>query len=309
MTFASALYHFSHFAPTRYLVPKGLRNRIFMNLIRSLTDAAVRTSGVQDIYSTRPLSCDPESLLKVWMLTSQKDLLMAFWCLKSLIWNSGEVWDVWLADGGNLQRQPTVLLRQHFPGIRILPAGKLYETTSVALRRFPLSNWLRHEWDCVFSMKLFDPLLQLSPHRFLLLDSDILFFQRPVDLLACLRNERHLAGHAFNMENGNINAGLAVIDPSIITLEEIERHLTAMTKKQRRGYFTEQNLYRLLARDRFHGLGPEYAVQPLTDEQLETCTACHYTGGFRHMFFSQGIPRLRAMGFLNSLNEGGVALG
>jgi hypothetical protein len=300
MTLASTLFHLSGLAPISYFLPKGMKNRIYAYFVRSLTDSAIRTSRAQDIYSTGPTPCDPESPLKAWMVTSQKDLLMAFWCLKSLIRYSGDKWDIWIADGGNLPGEPTRILKQHFPGIRILSADQLQEKTSAALRSYPLSNWLRHQRDYVPAIKLFDPLFWLSRNRFLLLDSDILFFRMPVDLMGYLKKDTSLSGHAFNMERGNINSGLAVIDPAMITLPEIERHLAAMTELQRRGWPIEQDLYSLLAGERYQGLTADYAVQPLTGDQHEMCTSCHYISVCRHRFFSQGIPRLRANGFLDA---------
>lgn len=303
MTLARVLFDCSTRSPIRYFLPKGVRNRIYMNFIRSLTRRAVEASKAHEIFSTRPLACSPHSPLKLWMVTAQPDLLMACWCLKSLIQYSGEVWDIWIADGG-LDEQSAALLKAHFPGIQIVRSGELSELSVSKLRQFPLCSWLRHQRGYAPSIKLFDPLFHVAPHRFLLLDSDILFFRKPEVLLSLLRNEDNRSAHAFNLENGRINSGLGVIDPELIAPEDIERHLASMTSKQRWGWVVEQDLYASLVRDRFQGLPSEYAVQPISETQHAQCTTCHYIGVVRHRFFSQGIPRLRAAGFLEALANG-----
>jgi hypothetical protein len=47
------------------------------------------------------------------------------WCPKSLFLYSKETWEIWIADSGDINYEQTGLLKQHFPGIRILPRSHL----------------------------------------------------------------------------------------------------------------------------------------------------------------------------------------
>jgi hypothetical protein len=231
---------------------------------------------------------------------------MTLWCLKSLLWHGGETFDVWLADGGGLEGEPSLLLRKHFPGIRILTAAQLDAASSLALRDYRWSFWLRHERRYAPSKKLFDPLLHIAHGRFLLLDSDVLFFSRPVELIRHLKNENNPSGNVFNIEKGQINSGVAVINPTLLSFDRIEKCLDSMSHSQRTGWVVEQDVYAKLSEGQFVGLSSDYAVQPITDNEHGRCIACHYIGVVRQRFFSQGVTQLNNAGFIDSLKLNGV---
>ena len=151
-------------------------------------------------------------------------------------------------------------------------------------------------------MKLFDPIFNLDDGRFLLLDSDVLFFQRPFEILDMLKLHDKCIPFHFNVEaSGAINSGLAVIDKSVLNLADIERALSSMNTRQRKSWFVEQNIYTEIAKGRYAALPPLYAVQPIDDDVHSNVISCHYIGGCRHAFYRQGINRLRRQEFLENL--------
>jgi hypothetical protein len=280
--------------PLKGLLPARIKNVIYRQYIEQLRRHAVEQTQPGCIFATPPIPCDRTSAHKVWMPTSTRDATMAFWALKSLAHYSRVQWDVWLADGG-LHPQQMGLFERHFPGIRVLHRDRLDERARQALARFPNCQYLRHGRRRALALKLIDPPLYISK-RFLLLDSDVLFFVHPKELLAAIADDR--VPFHFNMERGVINSGVAVVDPKAVHLDDVETYLSSVTRRQREGWTIEQDIYTALAKDRFAPLSASYAVEPIEEGEHDLVTCCHYIGILRHLFYQRGIRRLRHQGFL-----------
>ncbi len=300
MISAETTYRLSGKMPFRAILPKRVRDRLYMGFIRELTCTWQANMRSEEIYKTASIRCYPDAPLRLWIVTSRADVTMALWCLKSLLYYSGEAWAVTLADSGNLTLAQKQALEHHFPGIRILSREALDEASAAALRSYPVSTWLRHVRNYPPSLKLFDPLFHMSAGPFLLVDSDILFFRKPDELIDILKQPTDSTKKFFfNMEmQGTINSGLGVIVPELFKVTDIERILSGMTKGQLRGWTTEQDVYTALASGRYEGLPPDYAVQPVDASTHARLATCHYIGVCRHRFFEQGIRRLRSQAFM-----------
>jgi hypothetical protein len=286
----------------RSVVPKRFRNFVYRQFIKELTYKHIQLTCPGEILTTAPIRCDRNSHLKVWLVSSRADILMAMWCLKSLFFYSKETWDVWIADHGDINPEQMGLLEWHFPEIRILPRDHLDAKSVGPTKPYPNSNWLRHNRKYAPSLKLFDPIFNLDDGRFLLLDSDVLFFQRPLEILNMLKLQEKNIPFQFNVEtSGAINSGLAIIDKSALNLADIERALSSMTTRQRNSWCVEQDIYIEIAKGRCAALPPFYAVQPIGDDVHSNVISCHYIGVCRHAFYRQGINRLRQQKLLENL--------
>jgi hypothetical protein len=280
--------------PLKGLLPARIKNFIYRQYIEQLRRHAVEQTQPDCIFATPSIPCDRTSAYKVWMPTSTRDATMAFWALKSLMHYSRAQWDVWLADGGLLPQQME-LFERHFPGIRVLHRDRLDERAIQALARFPKCQYLRLERRYAPALKLIDPHLYMSK-RFLLLDSDVLFFVHPKELLAAIADDR--VPFHFNMERGFINSGVAVVDPKAVHLDDVETYLSSITRRQLNGWTIEQDVYAALAKDRFAPMSASYAVEPIDEAEHDLVTCCHYIGILRHRFYQRGIRRLRHQGLL-----------
>lgn len=282
------------------MVPKRLKNVIYRQLIASLIRHSIDGVRPNEIVNTVPIECDRASDARLWIVSSGTDLLMAVWCLKTLLHFSRCKWDVWFADAGGISLKQRTLLEAHFPNIRFVSRGDLDDRVRGALSNYPLSAWLRLVRKYAPALKLVDPMLHLQRGKFLLVDSDVLFFGDPsllIDLIT-KTNDPGIPFH-FNMEpTGTINSGLAVVDLSAFDLLDVESCLAGMRPQHLRGWTTEQDVYTYLATGRFRPLPESYGVQPVSDEKHPSLTSCHYIGVCRHQFYRQGISRLRAEGFL-----------
>jgi hypothetical protein len=153
------------------------------------------------------------------------------------------------------------------------------------------------------------------------LDSDVLFFTRPAELLDAARDVLTYA--VFNRDLGSsycipvevskrrwglepvacINAGLGVWPRRAFPLEAIEEFLAA--PELATGGLTEQTVHALFAaRHGVRFLSDRYAVTRgpgLVTPAGEPLVARHYPAYTRHLLFEEGIPHLRRHGFLRAL--------
>jgi hypothetical protein len=296
-------YKIAFETPLETVLPKRLKNVIYRQFITSLTRHNIDLTEPGAILTTEPIQCDRTSDARVWIVSSGADLLMAVWCLKTLLHFSKCSWDVWFADAGGISHAQRRLLQQHFPNIRFRTRSDLDHQAREALTGYPLSAWLRHTRKHPLALKLFDPMVNLQYGKFLLVDSDVLFFRNPCLLVDLVTDNNAPPGvFHFNMEpRGTINSGLAVIDLSLFSLSDIEGCLARMQPQRLRGlrgWTIEQDVYTDLASARFQPLPASYGVQPIDDAVHSNLTSCHYISVCRHQFYRQGISRLRAEGFL-----------
>src|SRR5262249_50823515 len=154
-------------------------------------------------------------------LVSGQDLEMLLWCLKSLFFFSKSSWDLWILDGG-LNTMDRQVLEQHFPYSQIWVEPDLTLALGEYLAPYPKIRAFRRQLK--LARKLIDGPLLLRDQKFLLLDSDVLFFHNPVELIDHLRRSE-IKRFAFNMEKGQINSGVAVIPASGVPLDRIEAAL------------------------------------------------------------------------------------
>jgi hypothetical protein len=279
------------------LLPAGVRNRAFRMLINDLTRQAKQRANSQQIFGTAPVRCDRRSSLKVASLVSAQDIEMLLWCLKSLFYFSESPWDLWILDGG-LNSTDSELLKKHFPECHICAEPALTATLHPYLARYPEVRAFRKYLK--LAKKLIDAPLLVQNHKFLLLDSDVLFFAKPVQLIEHLRQDK-MNRFAFNMEKGKINSGVAVVPPCRVSLDRIERILQSMPLSLKQQFWTEQEIYTSIAQDCYDQLTDSYAVEPVPTGAYSKLVSCHFISTVRHRFFEHGIGQVRSSGFAEAL--------
>jgi hypothetical protein len=223
---------------------------------------------------------------------------MLLWCLKSLFYFSECTWDLWILDGG-LSSADHELLEKHFPQCQVCSEPTLTATLGSVLTSYPEVRAFREH--LMLAKKLIDAPLLIPDHKFLLLDSDVLFFAKPVQLIDHLR-QNQLNRFAFNMERGKINSGVAVVPPSRVSLDQIEELLRLMPVTLKQQFWAEQEIYSLIAQECYDELADAYAVEPVPPGAYNELVSCHFISTVRHRFFQQGVTQLRSSGFLAALH-------
>ena len=141
------------------------------------------------IYDSKPIPCGDTRGYEVHILTSERDSTMAFWALKSFYYYLDERPRLVVHDDGSLAEETVLRFHDHFPGCTVV-RGDLADTDSrlrESLRLLPMCELWRFKCDAPLARKLFDfPCLSTEP--FIVgIDSDVLFFGKPIEILECSR--------------------------------------------------------------------------------------------------------------------------
>jgi hypothetical protein len=223
---------------------------------RQMEEAAYRLPALQPKDAALPP-------LEVWFLTGRRFWYQTAFCVWSLAHHSQRRLTLHLADDGTLTPELEQALRRLFPDgtthwrqacqeklEQLLPASK-YPT-------------LHQRWhDYINLHKLTTPHLGASGVQ-LVLDSDMLFFRRPEELLdwwdqpqgPCLMTDceesygysrqlmEELAGAPIP---SLLNVGICGLNSEIIDWEEVEYWCTKLVKSEGTSYYLEQALVAMLA--------------------------------------------------------------
>lgn len=271
-----------------------------------------RTAWFRDVVRPRilasgPVSAEDVSICEIHVLTSSQDWMNLLWALKSFYIMSRRKYALCIHDDGSLTPRNSALLQQHFPAARILDRRSAEAEVLASLAKYPRCREFR--LSNPLAPKVFDFRHYLRTERMLLLDSDVLFFQEPVELLRRIEDP----DYRLNTVNGDVasaytvepvavldccgvrllerfNSGLGLIHRNSLQLDWIEEFLSLPGII---GHFwrIEQTLYALCSSRYGAELLPsEYDV--FLDGHLGTRPSRHYVGAIRHLMYSEGIRAL-----------------
>lgn len=270
------------------------------------------------ILQTAPINEVVDPRCEIHVLTSQQDWLNLIWTLKSFYWTSGRGYPLCIHDDGTLEETARRELRLHFPRARLVTREQADHDVLPTLARYPLCQSFRATNH--LAPKLFDFQYYLQSDRMLLLDSDVLFFQEPTELLRrieCADYRRNSVNQdvatAYTVNPSDVrtrlglemperfNSGLGLIHRSSLAPEWMEEFL-GLPGILSHFWRIEQTLFALCsARFGVELLPEEYRIS-LTPG-IEGCAAKHYVGAVRHLMYGEGMKWLERTGFLNSRLE------
>jgi len=273
----------------------------------------------RSIYTT-PLD-DPETVpCEVRILTYEADYLMALWAAKSFYYYAGVEWPLVWQQGGPLSPRCVRLLHDHFPNSTFLPLAETDALVEGALHHMGLHATVAVRRTAVYLRKPIDFRILSRCPKALFLDTDVLFFRKPTDVLDAVHTGSQR--NYFNRDANNgypmapdeaekrfgvrpierLNAGLGLVCRESIDLKEVDRYLQdpAMQGK----FFTDQLVYALLGATFATELLPDTYVlsgKPGLDVLGAPAVARHYAGTTRPLMYREGIPRLIEQKFLRDL--------
>lgn len=284
-------------------------------------NAAKRLYVQRRILTTPSIETSMEGPVEVRVLTWRRDWLNVLWALKSFYHFACVTYPLYIHDGG-LKLPDIETLRDHFPNAVIVSAA---EADEKVIRRFKAAGWTRclaYRQKNVATRKLFDFFSLSQAQQVISIDSDILFFDRPTELIesgssgANVYNKdlgygysmtvAELAG-AFGIEvPPYINSGLSRVEVKSIEFGRINQWL-ANEKLFSDEWVTEQTLHALCSSLTGVRLLPEsYAVATVPGFPGRV-VAKHYPGYFRPLLYQEGMVRLLESGFLDKTYEASVA--
>lgn len=272
------------------------------------------------IYDTRPVPCGGTRGYEVHILTCERDRTAAFWALKSFYHHLGERPPLVVHDDGSLSEESFRLLEEHFPGCTVVRADQADADSRLreALHSLPLCELWRFRCDFQLARKLFD-FACFSTEPFIVgIDSDILFFRKPVEILECARasapfmSSDYQDAYEFDAPGliPRLNTGLFGLrrdDFDFALVETLLRSSVDASPARRfefwKGWLEQTLLACLFSRS------PGRRVLELSRYQIssmligdETVSQHFVNDGSRSAFFSWGLRRLDEAGFLKAIS-------
>jgi hypothetical protein len=226
---------------------------------------------------------------------------------------SGRRWPLFIHEDGSVSAEQRAVIERVLPGVRFVPRSEAEARASVHLSGHPkcLFNRRRHN----LFLKFLDFPAYAPYDRFVVLDSDVIFFKRPGEILdwvdarkeECWFNEdtkekycipRPQIEEALQMKVWErVNTGICLMPKSAISLELSERLITAFETNAHHPQFFEQTLYAVMASALNRG-GMLPATYNINWGYLRAPgSICrHYVGAFKHdLLYIEGAPSLLAL--------------
>jgi hypothetical protein len=247
------------------------------------------------------------------MLLNHDRVWEGAWALYSFRAFSGKAGKIVVHDDGTLDGEDVSLLKSLFPDIKIWPRTVADALCESRLRELGLESLLCFRNQSILALKLIDPVLLGESRSIILMDSDVLFYKAPVELLeaACrdeaaysvcccycyCTSEEQLEQILGRRPSSLVNSGLLTVDRTKIDLRKLDNYLAAPEFWNSDGsvqYFAEQTLWACeMTRLGAVPLPDSYAICPL---EPSTVHFGHYCGGgssFSIRFYNSGLPYLR----------------
>lgn len=283
----------------------------------------LRVAYWRDVVRPRVLKTPPvvettDRTCEIHVLTHAGDWLNLLWCLKSFYFASRRKYSLCIHEDGSLGEDQLAELRHHFPDARVISRAEADRRMHNVLSGKSHASAFRTINP--LALKVFDFAGYLESERMLLLDSDILFFEEPSELLHRIEDPGYrrntlnrdwrcgytLPPPALERATGvscpeGINSGLGLLHRGIVDSDQCEDYL-ASPGVIGHHHRIEQTLIALsCAQSGFEFLPSEYDVH-LGDTPLGT-PCRHYTGPVRHLMYREGMERLKRQGFLRLTAE------
>lgn len=242
----------------------------------------------------------------IHFLCSHRDLDMLLWSLAGwylVVPKSGQVF---IHEDGSFTDQDRTMIKKLLPHARLIDYGWAKERFAKWLKNHPMTRKFReHDERYIFSIKLIDPYFVSSAPKRLILDTDLIWFRKPDELLQSLREGKtcfmkagvkmfykFADGQELSEDIAWMNSGVIayqVQDFSLNALEEFcrrngEDNPSRVIEQAGYAYVLSSGLpYSYLPQEKYHIKGP------ITDPVVVK----HYTGPKRELYWLQGVPEIR----------------
>lgn len=254
----------------------------------------------------------PSADVPLHFLSSKHDWKMALWMLVSFRELTGRRWPLIFHEDGSLGDNEFDIFRAMFPEIRVITRREADSEMKLVLKNFSRCDEYRRKMP--HAIKSFDIPHFCQSDRFLMIDPDVIFFQRPQEILewvdhhedkSCWFNRDFqepspISPIQAKVDLGidllpRVNSGLCMLHKATVSdLRAMESYLThPALQNPNVQWRVEQTLLALTASREKRGglLPPSYEVSP-NKHKRSGCVARHYVGCVRDRFLSEGIMSL-----------------
>lgn len=282
--------------------------------VKTAWAAHQRARSREMILKTPPAPVDPHAAIEIHSLTCERDYTDLLWCLKTLALYSGRSFNLVLHDDGSLGARSIEHLRGHLPGATIVSRQQADERVQAAMAGHAACRSFRDRLP--LAKKLFDFPAFATRERYLMLDSDVLFFRTPDEMLRLLDDDEpfYMAdfqdGYVFTRDEIStrygvdvlpvVNTGVSCMARDMCDYDFLDRCCRDLDEAGLLSHgWAEQTLIAILFSKqgrRVRRLSSSYGI---SSQPIDSETACHHfvNDGSRDLFYTRGIRRLRRRGF------------
>lgn len=264
----------------------------------------------------RPIN-EADSDVSVHLLVSSKTWHAGVLAAISFEFFTKRRWQLFIHEDGSVSDSARRQIEKVFPGVHFISRPDSEELMKQYLRSYPTCQALRQEHNLF--LKFFDLPAFASGTRMILLDSDVIFFKKPQEILEwvdaqsqeCWYNEDTKEKYCiprYELEPKlginfwpKFNSGLVLMPLGAISLPLAERLLVTFKETAHHPQFFEQTLYALMASASNQGgaLPATYEISwGLLRSPHSICR--HYVGAFKHdLLYIEGVSTLFFKIFFN----------
>jgi hypothetical protein len=264
------------------------------------------------VLATPPAATAPHgsrAAAEVHLLCCRWDYLPAVWALKTFYHHAGVDFPLAIHVNGTAPAHLPRRLRAHFPNARLILQDEADREASSLLAKRGLPRLRSARAGSAFMLKLTDFALFAAAPNVIGLDSDVLFFARPQELLSALGRPGGL--HLFQQDPQStynvseeeaerdlgvrlaprVNTGIMTYPTASLDLALCERYLEHPRVARLTG-FIEQTLYALHASEKnlVAHLPRPYLVDLRPGLPYDGVVARHYAGPSRPLLTCEGMP-------------------
>jgi hypothetical protein len=298
------------------------RALLSLHRVRALTlRGAVDVLRSKSTYLPRILHAHPipvgHGAIEVHMLLHHQRLFEGIWALYSFVHFTGVPCQVIIHSDGSLTGHDVARLRTVLPGAEVISRRAADQVVLARMRELGLVRSIQFRDRLVFALKLFDPFFFGKHANMIVLDSDVLFFKRPDELVDGIHQlTQDALINLYSPDNGfryclgretlhallgeeciaEFNPGIMRTHRNVLDLERVEAYLQRPEfwgSGSRPHYYAELTLWAMLLTSAgARRLPANYAITPPLDGPVPA--SGHYCGGGypATWFYSRGLPRL-----------------
>lgn len=252
----------------------------------------------------------PRNPVPVHILCGREQFTLLLWMLASWFHFTERNWKVVVHDDGTLTEEHKVRLSSCLPDARLVWTKEGDAAVAERLACYPRCRAYREQHP--LARKIFDIPMMADTGRFILLDADVLFFKKPVEMLdwvdektsGCWFNEDAAEASPVSEEEAKrvlkidpwpkVNSGVCLLNKAAIELVFCERVLAETSLSRGHPWRIEQTLFALCAtRYGKGGLLPKTYEVSLGRNRRADAVARHYVGTVRYRFYAEGVRSLK----------------
>lgn len=243
--------------------------------------------------------------LSIHILTQHKDLIMLIWSLASFYQVMDTIGCLYIHNDGTLTKEDKHTIKRFFPNVKILETENFLADFAQELKDYPVIKKFRQDYQ--YLKKLIDPYFTSCKKYRLVIDSDLIWFKAPIEIMQEIKNdcqksfmqENYTINRLYNIrfKEGRMedklatkNSGIVLYNQKNFNLEKLQVYFNKIDANYKNNFhFIEQAGYAYCL-DNLRSLpADKYIIKEKVDD---TTIVRHYTSPRRPLFFIEGLEKI-----------------